>query len=130
MSERFLGISISPPTQRRLSNFRHNRRGFWSLWIFLTLFVMTLFAEFIANDKPLLMRYDGKFYFPIFVEYPETLFGGFLPTEADYRDPEVAALIREKGWMIWPPIPYSYDTINYNLSVPIEPFIVRIRFKG
>ena len=118
MSERFLGISISPPTQRRLSNFRHNRRGFWSLWIFLILFVITLFAEFIANDKPLLMRYDGKFYFPIFVDYPETLFGGFLPTEADYRDPEVAALIREKGWMIWPPIPYSYDTINYNLPVP------------
>ena len=100
------------------------------MWIFLTLFVVTLFAEFIANDKPLLMRYDGKFYFPIFVEYPETLFGGFLPTEADYRDPEVAALIRKKGWLIWPPIPYSYDTINYNLSVPIEPFIVRIRFKG
>jgi microcin C transport system permease protein len=118
VSERFLGISISPLTKRRLSNFRHNRRGFWSLWIFLILFVITLFAEFIANDKPLLMRYDGRFYFPIFVEYPETRFGGFLPTEADYRDPEVAALIREKGWMIWPPIPYSYDTINYNLSAP------------
>jgi microcin C transport system permease protein len=118
MSERFLGIIISPLTQRRLSNFRHNRRGFWSLWIFLTLFVIALFAEFIANDKPLLMRYEGKFYFPIFVKYPETMFGGFLPTEADYRDPEVAALIREKGWMIWPPIPYSYDTINYNLSHP------------
>jgi microcin C transport system permease protein len=86
--------------------------------LFLALFTLTLFAEFIANDKPLLLRYEGKFYYPVFVEYPETLFGGFLPTEADYRDPEVASLIEEKGWMLWPPVPYSYDTINYNLSVP------------
>ena len=99
-------------------NFRSNRRGFWSLWIFLGLFTITLFAEFVANDKPLLVRYDSKFYFPIFYEYSETLFGGFLPTEADYRDPEVAELIREKGWMVFPIVPYSYDTINYNLPVP------------
>jgi len=99
-------------------NFRSNRRGFWSLWIFLSLFTITLFAEFIANDKPLLVRYDSKFYFPIFYEYPETVFGGFLPTEADYRDPEVAELIRAKGWMVFPIVPYSYDTINYNLPVP------------
>ncbi len=118
MSERFLRINISPLTRRRLLNFRSNRRGFWSLWLFLALFILTLFAEFIANDKPLLLRYEGKFYFPVFVEYPETLFGGFLPTEADYRDPEVASLIREKGWMVWPLVPYSYDTINYNLPVP------------
>lgn len=118
MSERFLRINISPLTRRRLLNFRSNRRGFWSLWLFLALFILTLFAEFIANDKPLLLRYESKFYFPVFVEYPETLFGGFLPTEADYRDPEVASLIREKGWMVWPPVPYSYDTINYNLPVP------------
>ncbi len=88
------------------------------MWLFLALFTLTLFAEFIANDKPLLLRYEDKFYFPVFVEYPETLFGGFLPTEADYRDPEVASLISEKGWMVWPPVPYSYDTINYNLPVP------------
>jgi microcin C transport system permease protein len=99
-------------------NFRSNRRGFWSLWIFLGLFTITLFAEFVANDKPLLVRYDSKFYFPIFYEYPETVFGGFLPTEADYRDPEVAELIREKGWMVFTIVPYSYDTINYNLPVP------------
>ena len=99
-------------------NFRSNRRGFWSLWLFLGLFTITLFAEFVANDKPLLVRYDSKFYFPIFYEYPETLFGGFLPTEADYRDPEVAELIRAKGWMVFPIVPYSYDTINYNLPVP------------
>jgi microcin C transport system permease protein len=99
-------------------NFRSNRRGFWSLWIFLGLFTITLFAEFVANDKPLLVRYDSKFYFPIFYEYPETVFGGFLPTEADYRDPEVAELIRAKGWMVFTVVPYSYDTINYNLPVP------------
>ena len=118
MTERFPGLKISPLTRRRLMNFRSNRRGFWSLWIFLGLFTITLFAEFVANDKPLLVRYDSKFYFPIFYEYPETVFGGFLPTEADYRDPEVAELIREKGWMVFPIVPYSYDTINYNLPVP------------
>ncbi len=118
MAERFHGLKISPLTRRRLMNFRSNRRGFWSLWLFLGLFTITLFAEFVANDKPLLVRYDSKFYFPIFYEYPETLFGGFLPTEADYRDPEVAELIRAKGWMVFPIVPYSYDTINYNLPVP------------
>ena len=118
MIERFLGLKISPLTRRRLMNFSANRRGFWSLWIFLGLFTITLFAEFVANDKPLLVRYNSDFYFPIFYEYPETVFGGFLPTEADYRDPEVAELIREKGWMVFPIVPYSYDTINYNLPVP------------
>lgn len=72
----------------------------------------------MANDKPLLIRYDGKFYYPIFFEYPETDFGGFLPTETDYRDTEIRAIIEEKGWIIWPPVPYSYDTINYSLPVP------------
>jgi len=118
VSERFPGLKISPLTWRRLMNFRANRRGFWSLWIFLGLFTITLFAEFVANDKPLLVRYDNHFYFPIFYDYPETVFGGFLPTEADYRDPEVAELIQEKGWMVFPIVPYSYDTINYNLPVP------------
>lgn len=118
MTEKFPGLKISPLTRRRLMNFRSNRRGFWSLWIFLGLFTITLFAEFVANDKPLLVRYDSKFYFPIFYEYPETVFGGFLPTEADYRDPEVAELIRAKGWMVFTIVPYSYDTINYNLPVP------------
>jgi microcin C transport system permease protein len=118
VKERFLGLKISPLTQRRLFNFCSNRRGFWSLWIFLTLFFISLLAEFIANDKPLLLRYDGTFYFPIFFEYSETMFGGFLPTEAEYRDPEVTELIEEKGWMLWPPVRYTHDTINYNLRVP------------
>ena len=91
---------LSPLARRRLANFRANRRGFWSLWIFLLLFTVSLFAEFIANDKPILVRYDGAFYMPIFRSYPETTFGGEFPTEADYRDPYVIELIQEKGWII------------------------------
>ena len=117
-ADRFLGVRITPLTRRRLHNFRANRRGFWSLWIFLALFVLTLFAEFVANDKPILVRYDGAFYMPVFVSYPETSFGGEFPTEADYHDPEVVRLIEEKGWMIWPPIPYSYDSVVKDLGVP------------
>ena len=114
----FLGRPISPLTRRRLHNFRANRRGFWSLWIFLVLFSLSLLADVIANDRPLLVRYDGGFYFPIFTSYPETTFGGSFPTEAVYRDPAVINMITEKGWMIWPLIPFRYDTINYSLPVP------------
>lgn len=118
MAGLFPGFKISPMTRRKIMNFRANRRGFYSLWLFLMIFFFSIFAEFIANDKPLLIRYEGRFYYPIFVEYPETMFGGFLPTETDYRDHEVSEMIRGKGWVIWPPVPYSYDTINYNLPVP------------
>jgi microcin C transport system permease protein len=104
--------------RRRLRNFRANRRGFWSLWIFLVLFVLSLFAEFIANDKPLVVRYDGHWYFPVLAEYPETDFGGEFPSEADYRDAFVQKSIEAKGWMVWPLIPFSYATINYQLPVP------------
>ena len=117
-ADRFLGRKISPLTRRRLDAFRRNRRGFWSLWIFLAVFVVTLFAEFIANDRPILVRFDGAWYFPVFVDYPETTFGGEFPTAADYRDPAVKKLIEAKGWMLWPPIPFSYGTINYDLSGP------------
>jgi microcin C transport system permease protein len=116
--DRFLGRKISPLTRRRLDSFRRNRRGFWSLWIFLTIFLVTLFAEFIANDRPIVVRFDGAWYFPVFADYPETTFGGEFPTAADYRDPAVQKMISEKGWMIWPLIPFSYDTINYNLPSP------------
>ena len=116
--DRFLGMTISAITRRRLVNFSRNRRGFWSLWIFLGLFFLSLFAEFIANDKPLLIRYDGGFYVPVFVEYPETTFGGEFLTEADYRDEFVIKLITKKGWMVWPVVRYSFDTINYDLKVP------------
>src|ERR1051325_4575921 len=104
------------PAERKdevgLDNFRANRRGFWSLWLFLVLFVASLFAEFIANDRPLLIQYDGAFYFPVFRNYPETAFGGFLPSEADYRDPAVKQMINEKGWIVWPLIPFGYRTIT------------------
>ena len=116
--DRFLGMRITPLTRRRLQNFRANRRGWWSLWLFLALFGFSLFAEFIANDKPLLVRFDGGWYLPVFVGYPETTWGGEFATETDYRDPFVAKLIEGKGWMVWPPIPYSYQTINYDLPVP------------
>ena len=85
---------------------------------FLVLFFVTLFAEFIANDKPLLIKYDDHYYFPIFKEYPETTFGGEFETETNYRDSFVQELIDKKGWMIWPLIPYSYNTVNYDLPVP------------
>ncbi len=110
---------ISPINQRRWRNFKRNRRGYWSLWIFLFLFIISLFSEFIANDKPLLINFDGEYLTPVFSFYPETKFGGDFETEADYRDPFVAELIEKKGgWMIWPPIRYSYDTINLDLKVP------------
>src|SRR6476646_5367192 len=108
----FLGRRITPLTRRRLDNFRANRRGFWSLWIFLVLFIASLFAEFIANDRPLLIQYDGAYYFPVFRNYPETAFGGFLPSGADYRDPAGKQMINEKGWIVWPLIPFSYRSIT------------------
>ncbi|MCK6441470.1 ABC transporter permease [Elstera cyanobacteriorum] len=109
---------MRPLTRRRLTAFCSNRRGFWSFWIFLVVFCLTLGADLIANDKPLLVRYDGGFYLPVFTVYPETTFGGDFPTEAEYRDPEVQALIRAKGWMVWPLIPYRYDTVVKNLPGP------------
>ncbi len=119
LRRRRLKWHLSPLNQRRLANFKANRRGVWSLRIFLVLFVITLFAEFIANDKPLLVSYEGDFLFPVFVAYPETRFGGDFPTEADYRDPYVQELItRGGGWMIWPPIRYSYKTINLDPPTP------------
>jgi microcin C transport system permease protein len=117
-ARRRFGITVTPLTQRRLANFRANRRGFWSLWLFLLLFGMSLFAEFLANDRPLLVRYDGAFYFPVFADYPETTFGGEFPTEADYRDPYMQKQIAEHGWMLWPLIPFSHKTINYDLKKP------------
>ena len=116
--DRFLWWRITPLTRRRLINFRANRRGWWSLWIFLGLFFFSLFAEVIANDKPLLVRYDGAWYLPVFAHYPETAFGGEFATETDFRDPFVTKLIEAKGWMLWPPLRYSYQTINYDLPVP------------
>src|SRR5271170_6176142 len=110
-AERVLGVRLTPLMRRRLANFRANRRGFWSLWIFLALFGLSLFAELIANDKPLVIRYQGAFYFPVVISYPETAFGGEFPTEPDYHDPFVAEKIRDSGWMVWPLVPFSYQTV-------------------
>ncbi len=118
MGLRAPGLRMTPMVRRRFANFRANRRGFVSLWIFLVLFLISLFAEFIANDKPILASYDGGIYWPVFSSYAETEFGGDFETEADYRDPFVADLIEDKGWMVWPLIPFSYRTINYDLEVP------------
>jgi len=114
----FNAESWTPLNQRRLVNFRNNKRGFYSLILFSILFFFTLFAEFIANDKPVAVYFEDQLYFPIVSAYPETTFGGDFETEADYRDEYVSELINESGWMLWPLIRYSYDTINYNLPVP------------
>lgn len=112
-------MALSAINQRRLENFKANRRGYWSMYLFLGLFVISLFAELVANDKPLLISYKGDLYTPFLVTYPETVFGGDFETEADYRDPFVSELIEEEdGWMLWPLIPYSYTTINYDLKSP------------
>ena len=114
---RKLQLNLSPINQRRWESFKANRRGLWSLRIFLVMFLVTLCAEFIANDKPLILRYGESLYAPVFFSYPETAFGGDFETEADYRDPYVKKLIEDKGWILWPPIKYSYNTINLDLTV-------------
>ena len=106
---------MTPITRRRLQHFSANRRGFWSLWIFLILFFISLFAEGIANDKPLLVIFEERIIFPIFETIPETEYGGEFTTEAEYRDEFVRDLIENKGKIYWSLIPYSYDTINYDL---------------
>ncbi|MGB3246479.1 MAG: ABC transporter permease [Sulfitobacter sp.] len=141
---------LSPLNQRRWRNFKRNRRAFWSLWIFAVLFGISLLAEFVANDKPILVNYRGEYYTPIFSFYPETAFGGDFQTEAQYRDPEVKCLIEtggselcfddpeayfedaqdgviegepiEKGWAIWPIIPYAFDTaVDRPGAAPLPP---------
>src|SRR6185369_2578070 len=115
---RLLGMRVRPLTIRRWLVFRNRQRSFSSLIIFLVLFTITLFAEFIANDQPILVYYDGSLYAPVFKTYPETTFGGTFTTEANYRDPFVQNLIDAKGWTLWPPIPFSYNSIIANLPGP------------
>jgi microcin C transport system permease protein len=142
-------MQLSPLNRRRWRNFKANRRAFWSLWVFLLLFGLSLFAEVLANEKPIVVSYKGSLHFPIYRFYPETAFGGDFKTEAIYRDPAIQCLIRtggipdcfddpegveadaadgdyqgekvDKGWMIWPPIPYSYQTINNVGTAPSPP---------
>lgn len=114
---------LSPTNVRRWKNFKANRRGYWSLWLFLVLFVLSLFAEFIANDRPIIASYKGEILFPVLVNYPEEKFGGFL-AETDYRSDVISDEINANGWMIWPPIHYSYRSVNSNIphSAPTPPF--------
>ena len=113
---------MSPLNQRRWQNFKANRRGYWSLWIFLVLFVVTLMAEFVANDKPVLVSYKGEILSPVLVDYPEEKFGGFLAI-TDYRDPVIQEEIEANGWMLWPPIRYNYRTVNREIpeAAPAKP---------
>ena len=110
-------LRLRPIQRRRLDNFKRNRRGYISFWIFLALFVTSLCAEFIANDRPIVAMYKGQILFPGFVNYPEEKFGGFL-AQTDYRDPFIQGEIAKHGWAIWPPIRYSYNTHNLDLPTP------------
>ena len=113
-------FSLSPLNQRRLANFKANRRGYWSLWIFLVLFVLSLGAEFLANDRPILIYFKGQFYSPLVTDYPEETFlgdDGFLPT-TDYKIAEITKAIEQNGWAIWPPVHYSFATVNNEIPEP------------
>jgi len=110
-------VRLSPLNQRRLANFQANRRGTWSFWIFLVLFVLSFFAEFLANDRPIIARYKGEWLFPVLVDYPEEKFGGFLAV-TDYRDPVIFREIQANGFMVFPPIRFHHRTIQRDLPLP------------
>jgi microcin C transport system permease protein len=112
-------MTLSPINRRRFERFKAHKRGWWSLWLFLVLFGLSLGAELIANDKPLAVHYNGEWYFPALKRYPETVFGGEFPLEANYKSPYIQGLLKQKNaWELWAPIPYSYQSINYDLRVP------------
>ncbi|RYY78747.1 MAG: ABC transporter permease [Moraxellaceae bacterium] len=110
---------MSPIMAARLRRFKAHRLGYGSFILFMIIFVLSLGAELIANDKPLVVSYQHSLYFPVVKAYPETSFGGVFETEAEYHDPAVKQLIEKDGWMLWPPIPFSYQTPNMDLSVPV-----------
>ena len=114
----FLSNWLTPLNRRRISNFQANKRGLWSFRILLGLAVITLLAEVIANDRPIVLSFEGELHFPVMFDYMETDFGGDFSTATDYRDPYISGLIEDSGWILWPPVRFSYDTINYNLRVP------------
>lgn len=124
------GFHLSPLMARRWYRFKKNKRGFWSLWIFLVIFCICLLAGVIANDKPLLVTYQGKWFFPVFKNYSETVFGGEFETETDYRDPFIIQKIESEGIILWPLIPYSYTTINYHLPRPAPSYPTRQNWFG
>lgn len=111
---------LSPLTRRRWANFKSNKRGYWSLWLITTLMVLSFFAEWIANDKPIVMAYQGEVFLPVLFTHPETRFGGIFETEARYETETVQKLIKAgDGWMIWPLIPFSFDTIDLYTAGPV-----------
>jgi len=110
---------VSPLTYRKLSVFRSNRRGYWSFWIFLFVLVLSLFSELICNDRPFIVYQEGRLMFPVIIQYAETDFNGTLESEADYRDPYVRALIDDRGWALWPIVPFSYRTVDWELNGPV-----------
>jgi microcin C transport system permease protein len=110
-------LHLTPINRRRLTIFRRHRRGFWSFCAFLAIFLVSLFAEVVANDRPILVSYKGEILMPIFKDYPDEKFGGFMAI-ADYRDKDTAAEIGAHGWMLWPPIRFSYRTVNYASATP------------
>jgi len=105
-------------SQAFTEKFKKNRRGYFSFIILATIFLVTIFAEFLANDKPLVAHFNGKFYFPVIQNIPEKNFGGEFETQTDFRDPAVQELISKNGWMVFAPIPFSYHTINFNIKTP------------
>ncbi|MBL8708920.1 MAG: ABC transporter permease [Rhodospirillaceae bacterium] len=116
---RILGIRVSPLTARRWGNFLANRRGVWSGVFFLVLFLLTLPAEFIANDRPILVVYRDGYYLPAFNEYGDEAFGGVPGLRADFTDRGLQARVAESGgWILWPPIPFSYDSVVTGLPGP------------
>ncbi|WP_322113811.1 ABC transporter permease [Marinimicrobium sp. C6131] len=111
-------MTMTPLNQERWHRFRNNRRGYWSLWIFLALFAVSLLSDLIANEKPILISFEDELYFPLLNDYTELEFGGDFAVNADYRDPYIAGLINDEGWMLWPLIRFNYRTINYDLPTP------------
>ncbi len=115
---RDVNVATQPVNQARWARFRHNRRGYWSLWIFLLLFGLSLCSELIANDKPLLVRYDGSWYFPLLKNYSESDFGGPLASQADYQDPWLKQRLENNGWVLWAPIRFGATSINFATDKP------------
>lgn len=110
---------MSPIMQARLRRFKNNRLGFFCFCLFLLIFIAALGANFIANERPLVVSYKNALYFPVLKDYPETAFGGVFETTTEYRDPVVQNLINQQGWMLWPPLRYANQTTNLNLAVPV-----------
>jgi len=114
----WLKIKNNPVNTNRWAQFKNNKRGYWSLWIFLVLFSLSLVAELWINDKPIMVSYQQKWYFPIVEDVPETQLGGDFDITTDYSDPYMIDQIEKDGWILWPLVPFYYDSINFELTEP------------